>query len=86
MGRGPPLHRWDNDTRDTRTREPPSRVDSTWAQSANSTFAQPSRLEAQERQARRRRRSALALVGAGVGVAAVGASLVLLVRGTKARD
>lgn len=76
MNHRPRPHRWDDDIRDTRTRE--SRLDpaSGWQRSGNSTFEEPSRGRAGAAAARSTRRSIVWMV-AGIGVALVAAAVAL---------
>jgi len=72
-------HRWDDDTPDTRERHTLARDSSSWNQTGDSTFSDPSRIGERRRRALRRRRQAVALL-VGLSVAALtagGVSLIL---------
>jgi hypothetical protein len=72
MTRRKGIYSWENEPADERRSEFRTTVNSDWRQSSNSTFAEPSRLEAERR--RRRRRN---ITGRMIGVAAA-VSLTLL--------
>jgi type VI protein secretion system component VasF len=68
------IYSWENEPADERRSEFRSTVNSDWRHSANSTFAEPSRLE-QERRRRRRRRVTGRMIGV---IAAVALTLLAL--------
>jgi hypothetical protein len=76
MTRRKGVYSWDNEPAGERRTGFRTTVSSDWQQSANSTFAEPSRLE-HERRSRRRRRISGPMIGVVV-VVAVGLTLLAL--------
>lgn len=74
MTRRKGIYSWENEPAGDRRSEFRTTVNSDWQQSANSTFAEPSRLE-QERHRRRRRRITTPMIGA---IAAIALTLLAL--------
>jgi hypothetical protein len=68
MTRRKGVYSWDDEPAGERRTGFRTTVSSDWQQSANSTFAEPSRLEQERRRSRRRRRLSGALIGVFVAV------------------
>jgi hypothetical protein len=68
MTRRKGVYSWENEPAGERRTGFRTTVSSDWQQSANSTFAEPSRLEQERRRSRRRRRISGALIGVFVAV------------------